>query len=110
MMAIWRRKPDSEVIVHSDQGSQYGGDDWERFCRSNNLSFSMSRLGNCWDNTVAESFFSSLTKERIRKCIYKTRNLARADIFDDIEVFYNWARHHSHLGGVSPEAFEQTSS
>ncbi|MEH2920398.1 IS3 family transposase [Samsonia erythrinae] len=110
MMAVWRRKPDDEVIVHSDQGSQYGSDDWQRFCRANNLAPSMSRRGNCWDNAVAESFFSSLKKERIRKRIYKTRDLARADIFDYIEVFYNRARRHSHLGGVSPEAFEQASS
>ncbi|EQB4724706.1 IS3 family transposase [Enterobacter hormaechei] len=110
MMAVWRRKPDGEVIVHSDQGSQYGSDDWQRFCRANNLVPSMSRRGNCWDNAVAESFFSSLKKERIRKRIYKTRDLARADIFDYIEVFYNRARRHSHLGGVSPEAFEQASS
>lgn len=110
MMAVWRRKPDGEVIVHSDQGSQDGSDDWQRFCRANNLAPSMSRRGNCWDNAVAESFFSSLKKERIRKRIYKTRDLARADIFDYIEVFYNRARRHSHLGGVSPEAFEQASS
>ncbi|EPI5017738.1 IS3 family transposase [Klebsiella oxytoca] len=110
MMAVWRRKPDGEVIVHSDQGSQYGSDDWQRFCRANHLAPSMSRRGNCWDNAVAESFFSSLKKERIRKRIYKTRDLTRADIFDYIEVFYNRARRHSHLGGVSPEAFEQASS
>ncbi|EKJ7416018.1 IS3 family transposase [Escherichia coli] len=110
MMAVWRRKPDGEVIVHSDQGSQYGSDDWQRFCRANNLAPSISRRGNCWDNAVAESFFSSLKKERIRKRIYKTRDLARADIFDYIEVFYNRARRHSHLDGVSPEAFEQASS
>ncbi|HGE8441232.1 TPA: IS3 family transposase [Serratia marcescens] len=110
MMAVWRRRPDSEVIVHSDQGCQYGSDDWQRFCRANNLAPSMSRRGNCWDNAVAESFFSSLKKERIRKRIYKTRDLARADIFDYIEVFYNRARRHSHLGGVSPEAFERASS
>ncbi|MEG9604413.1 IS3 family transposase [Serratia nematodiphila] len=110
MMAVWRRRPGSEVIVHSDQGCQYGSDDWQRFCRDNNLAPSMSRRGNCWDNAVAESFFSSLKKERIRKRIYKTRDLARADIFDYIEVFYNRARRHSHLGGVSPEAFERASS
>lgn len=110
MMAVWRRKPDGEVIVHSDQGSQYSSDDWQRFCRANNLAPSMSRRGNCQDNAVAESFFSSLKKERIRKRIYKTRDLARADIFDYIEVFYNRARRHNHLGGVSPEAFEQASS
>ncbi|EMS8654113.1 TPA: IS3 family transposase [Klebsiella pneumoniae] len=109
MMAVWRRKPEGEVIVHSDQGSQYGSDDWQRFCRANNLVPSMSRRGNCWDNAVAESFFSSLKKERIRKRIYKTRDMARADIFDYIEVFYNRNRRHSHLGGVSPEAFEKAS-
>lgn len=62
MMAVWRRKPESEVIVHSDQGSQYGSDHWQRFCRANNLAPSVSRRGNCWDNAVAESFFSSLKK------------------------------------------------
>lgn len=106
LMAVWRRKPTQPVIVHSDQGSQYGSDDWIRFCRSHGLLPSMSRRGNCWDNAVAESFFSSLKKERIRKRIYKTRDLARADIFDYIEVFYNRSRRHSHLGGMSPEAFE----
>ncbi|HBJ6433297.1 TPA: IS3 family transposase [Salmonella enterica subsp. enterica serovar Veneziana] len=109
LMAVWRRKPTENVIVHSDQGSQYGSDDWQRFCRANNLAPSMSRRGNCWDNAVAESFFSSLKKERIRKRIYKTRDMARADIFDYIEVFYNRNRRHSHLGGVSPEAFEKAS-
>ncbi|MCG3548549.1 IS3 family transposase, partial [Salmonella enterica subsp. diarizonae] len=109
LMAVWRRKPSENVIVHSDQGSQYGSDDWQRFCQANNLAPSMSRRGNCWDNAVAESFFSSLKKERIRKRIYKTRDMARADIFDYIEVFYNRNRRHSHLGGVSPEAFEKAS-
>ncbi|ULU23383.1 IS3 family transposase [Dyella terrae] len=109
LMAIWRRKPTKAVIVHSDQGSQYGSDDWQRFCRAHGLQPSMSRRGNCWDNAVAESFFSSLKKERIRKRVYKTRDLARADVFDYIEVFYNRTRRHSHLGGVSPEAFEKAS-
>jgi putative transposase len=109
LMAVWRRKPAQSVLVHSDQGSQYGSDDWKRFCQANNLQPSMSRRGNCWDNAVAESFFSSLKKERIRKRIYKTRDLARADIFDYIEVFYNRTRRHSHLGHVSPEAFERAS-
>ena len=109
MMAIWRRRPKSIVIVHSDQGSQYGSDDWLRFLKANNLEPSMSRRGNCWDNAVAESFFSSLKKERIKKRIYKTRDLARADVFDYIEMFYNRTRRHSHLGGISPEAFESAS-
>ncbi len=110
LMAIWRRKPQQRVIVHSDQGSQYGSEDWTRFCAANGLDPSMSRRGNCWDNAVAESFFSSLKKERIQKRIYKTRDLARADIFDYIEVFYNRIRRHSHLDGVSPEAFERASA
>jgi putative transposase len=84
LMAVWRRKPTNTVIVHSDQGSQYGSDSWLRFCQEHNLDPSMSRRGNCWDNAVAESFFSSLKKERIKKRIYKTRELARADIFDYI--------------------------
>lgn len=110
LMAVWGRKPTSQVLVHSDQGTQYGSDDWQRFCRANNLRPSMSRRGNCWDNAVVESFFSSLKKERIKKRVYRTRDLARADIFDYIEMFYNRTRRHSHLGGVSPEAFERASS
>ena len=66
----------------------------------------MSRRGNCWDNAVAEFLFSSLKKERVKKRIYKTRDLARADIFDYIEMFDNQSWRHSHLGGVSPKAFE----
>lgn len=110
LMAVWRRRPQRCVMVHSDQGSQFGSDDWLRFLKSNNLEPSMSRRGNCWDNAVAESFFSSLKKERIKKRIYKTRDLARADIFDYIESFYNRTRRHSHLGGISPEAFECASN
>ena len=107
LAAVWRRKPASQVLLHSDQGSQYGSDDFKRFCKAHGLLPSMSRRGNCWDNAVMESFFSSLKKERIRKRIYKTRDMARADVFDYIEVFYNRSRRHSHLGGISPEAFER---
>jgi putative transposase len=109
LMALWRRKPQRPVLVHSDQGTQYGSDEWRRFCQTNGLEPSMSRRGNCWDNAVAESFFGSLKSERIRKRIYKTREMARADVFDYIEIFYNRTRRHSHLGGVSPEAFERAS-
>jgi putative transposase len=110
LMAVWKRKPRQEVIVHSDQGCQYGSDDWQRFCRTHKLVTSMSRRGNCWDNAVAESFFSSLKKERVRKKVYRTRAHARSDLFDYIEVFYNRKRRHSHLGGVSPMAFEVAAS
>ena len=110
LMDVWRRKPVNNMIIHSDQGSLYGSDDWLRFCRQHHLEPSMSRRGNCWDNVVAESFFSSLKKERIKKRIYKTRDLARADNFDYIEMFYNPTQRHSYLGEVSPEAFERASN
>ncbi|RAS64407.1 putative transposase [Vibrio diazotrophicus] len=109
LMAVWRRRPEGNVIIHSDQGSQYSSGDWQKFCQKHNLIPSMSRRGNCWDNAVAESFFSSLKKEKIKKRIYKTREMARADVFDYIELFYNRIRRHTHLRGVSPEAFEAAS-
>lgn len=105
LMAVRRRRPRG-TLIHSDQGTQYGSDAWRRFCRSHRLEPSMSRKGNCWDNAVAESFFGSLKKERIKKQIYRTRDLAVADVADYIDTFYNRARRHSHLGGVSPEQFE----
>ena len=88
-------------MIHSDQGVQYDSDDWQRFCREHGLEVSMSRRGNCWDNSVAESFFSSLKKKRIRGKIYRTRDEAHGDVFDYIEVFYNRQRWHGHLGGVT---------
>lgn len=105
LMAVRGRRPWG-TLIHSDQGSQYGSDAWRRFCRSNRLQPSMSRKGNCWDNAVAESFFSSLKKERIKKQIYKNRALASTDVADYVEAFYNRTRRHSHLGGLSPEQFE----
>ena len=108
LLAVRRRRRPRGTLIHSDQGTQYGSDAWRRFCRSNRLEPSMSRKGNCWDNAVAESFFSSLKKERIKKQIYKTRALAHADVADYIDAFYNQSRRHSHLGGVSPEQFEAT--
>ena len=107
MMAVWRRKPKQPVILHSDQGSQFGSDDFTRWCKEHSLVTSMSRRGNCYDNAVAESFFSSLKKERIRRRIYATREEAKSDLFDYIESFYNRTRRHSHLGLLSPFAFEQ---
>jgi putative transposase len=107
LMAVWRRRPTQPVIIHSDQGSQYGSDDAVRFCKDHGLIPSMSRRGNCFDNAVAESFFSSLKKERIRRRIYRSREEARADVFDYIEVFYNRIRRHSHLDHMSPHDFER---
>jgi len=108
LMAVWQRRPKAQVIIHADQGSQCGSDDWIRFCRDYQLVPSMSRRGNCHDNAVAESFFSSLKKERVRRRIYGTRDEARSDVFDFIERFYNRQRRHAHLGQVSPVEFEAT--
>jgi len=106
LMAVWRRKPKHPVIIHSDQGSQFASDDFARWCKDNRLIPSMSRRGNCYDNAVAESFFSSLKKEIIKKKIYATRQDAQSAIFEYIEVFYNRKRRHSHLNQLSPMAFE----
>ena len=103
IMAVRQRRPRGTVI-HSDQDSQYGSDDCRRFCPNNHLEPSMSRRGNCWDDAVAESFSGSLKKERIKKHIYKNRQLASADVAAYIDSSYNPTRRHSHVGGVSPEA------
>lgn len=87
--------------------AQFGSDDFARWCKEHNLVPSMSRRGNCYDNAVAESFFSSLKKERVKQKIYSTREDAKADIFDYIELFYNRQRRHSHLNQMSPLAFEK---
>lgn len=106
LAAIWRRRPKNEVIIHSDQGSQFGSHDWRDFLKTHRLKPSMSRRGNCHDNAVAESFFQLLKRERIRRRVYATREQARADIFDYIEMFYNPKRRHSHAGDRSPVEFE----
>ncbi len=87
LMAVWRRHPRKQVLVHSDQGSQYTSHEWQSFLKSHGLEGSMSRRGNCHDNAVAESFFQLLKRERIKKRIYGTRDEARSDIFDYIKYF-----------------------
>ena len=106
MMAVWGRQPKEAVLVHSDQGSQYGSADYLDFMKANNLEPSMSRRGNCHDNAVAESFFATLKKRVTQKKIYTTREDAKTAIFNFIEMFYNPVKRHSHTGGVSPVAFE----
>jgi putative transposase len=105
--AVKQRRPRG-TIIHSDQGVQFGSDAWRRFCRAIHLEPSMSRKGNGWDHAVVESFFSSLKKERIKKRIYPSRDVALADLTDYIDTFYNCTRRHSYLGGFSPEQFEAT--
>jgi putative transposase len=106
LMAVWRRKPRSKVLVHSDQGSQYTSHDWHDFIKDNGLEGSMSRRGNCHDNAVAESFFQLLKRERIKRKIYNTRNEARQDIFDYIEMFYNSKRRHGSNNMLPPIEYE----
>ncbi|MBA1318115.1 IS3 family transposase [Pseudomonas monteilii] len=107
LMAVWRRKPQQQVMIHSDQGSQFSSSDWQSFLKANNVISSMSRRGNCHDNAVAESFFQLLKRERIRRKIYATRDEARSDIFDYIEMFYNPKRRHSSAMQLSPVEYEK---
>ena len=107
VMAIWRRgKPDA-LLHHSDQGSQYTSEQFQRLMTDNGVTCSMSRSGNVWDNAAMESFFSSLKTERIARKTYRTRNHAKAEVFDYIERFYNPTRRHSTLGYLSPMDFER---
>jgi len=87
LIAVWRRIPQKRVLVHSDQGSQYTSYEWKSFLKSHGLEGSMSRRGNCRDNSVAKSIFQLLKRERIKKKIYGMREEARSDIFDYIEMF-----------------------
>jgi putative transposase len=107
LMAVWRRKPKSKILIHSDQGSQFTSMDWASFLKHHDLEHSMSRRGNCHDNAVAESFFNLLKRERIRRRPYKTRAEARQDVFDYIEMFYNPKRKHVRNGMLSPVEFER---
>lgn len=110
LMALWRRQPQTSVTLHSDQGCQFTSHEWQDFLREHNLVSSMSRRGNCHDNAVAESFFQLLKRERIRRQIYATRDAARSDVFNYIEMFYNAKRRHGTAGGTSPVEFERRHS
>ena len=106
-MALWRRGKPTQLLHHSDQGSQYTSEDFQRLLAAQGIDCSMSRKGDCWDNAAIESFFSSLKTERTSRRTYAGRDDARADVFDYIERFYNPRRRHSTLGYVSPDQFEQ---
>jgi putative transposase len=105
-MALWRRKPDRGLLHHSDRGIQYAAGDYQRLLAERGIDCSMSRKGNCWDNAVVESFFHTLKVELVHHRRYLTRDEARQDIFEWIEVFYNRQRRHSTLGFRSPAEFE----
>src|SRR6202047_4231381 len=101
-----RRGKPNELLHHSDQGSQYISLSFQRLMADSGIVCSRSRSGNVWDNAAMESFFSSLKTERTARKIYRTRNQAKADVFDYIECFYNPKRRHSTIGYMSPMEFE----
>ena len=107
MMAVWRRGKPDQLLHHSDQGSQYTSDHFQRLLAEQGIICSMSRAGEVWDNSAMESFFSTMKTERVSRKVYRTRSEARSDVFDYIESFYNPKRRHSTLGYVSPVQFEE---
>lgn len=107
LMAIWRRGKPNALLHHSDQGSQYTSEQFQKLMSDAGIDCSMSRSGDVWDNAAMESFFSSLKTERTARKVYRTRDAARADVFDYIERFYNTTRRHSTIGYISPVDFER---
>ncbi len=109
-MAINARQPTGPLIHHSDRGGQYASDDFRNELERHGIRPSMSSTGNCYDNAVVESFFAALKRERVNRVRYRTREQARADLFEYIEVFYNRKRRHSYVGNISPDDFERQST
>jgi len=107
--AIIRRNPDKGLILHSDRGSQYAGNDFKALLSDHKFIGSMSRKGDCWDNAVAESFIHTLKVELIHWMKFRTRDEAKRKIFEYVEMYYNTKRAHSTLGYLSPFEFEKRS-
>lgn len=106
LMAIWKRKPSTGLIWHTDRGSPYAADSHRALLKEPGIIPSMSCKGNCWDNAVSESFFHTLKTERVHHQPYQTRAEAKQDIFEYIEVFYNRERLHSSNNYLSPVDYE----
>ena len=106
--AYWQRKPAAGLIMHSDRGSQYASTSYRQLIKAHRMSQSMSRRANCWDNAAMESFFKTLKVERTHLLRYDTRALAKLDIVDWIEGFYNHKRMHSSIGYKTPVAVESS--
>lgn len=106
-MAVNRQKPKPGLIHHSDRGSQYAADDYQKMLKKYGMICSMSRKGDCWDNAMAESFFHTLKIEHVYHEQFKTRCEAKTSVFEWIEVFYNRKRIHSAIGFMSPECYER---
>jgi putative transposase len=107
MMALWQRPGVAPVILHSDRGTQYTSADYQAFLKDHGIVSSMSGVGSCYDNAVAESFFGLLKRERVNRRNYRTRAEARADVFDYIERFYNRQRGHSYTNGLPPGRYAE---
>lgn len=105
-MALLRRKPNEPILHHTDRGAIYASDDYIEKLSTHHLKSSMSRKGDCYDNAVAESFFSTLKNELVIGNIFESRERARAEIFDYIESFYNRQRIHQSLGYITPEMMD----
>jgi len=108
--AILRRNPGKGLILHSDRGSQYAGNDFKALLAQNEFVGSMSKKGDCWDNAVAESFMHTLKVELVHRNKFKTREEAKIKIFEYVEMYYNRKRAHSTLGFVSPFEYEKSSA
>lgn len=106
-MALGRRQPEAGLLHHSDRGAQYASHDYQARLKTAGITVSMSRKGNCWDNAVMERFWGSLKSERTEGRIYVTREEAKTDVIDYIEMFYNSVRLHSTLNYLSPAQFEK---
>ena len=104
--ALRNRTPGHGLLHHSDRGSQFASSDYREKLKENGIECSMSRKGDCWDNAVAESFFATLKRELVQGADWKTREEARASIFEYIEVWYNRERRHSSIGYLSPVNYE----
>jgi len=107
-MAVKRRGPEAGLLHHSDQGCTYASEDYQRLLDARGITCSMSRRGNCYDNAVMESFFSTVKSELADR--FASFSEAKMELFDYIEVFYNQRRRHSTLGQISPAAFERRAS
>jgi len=105
-MAVLSRRPTGSLMHHSDQGSQYQSHRFQAKLKEYNIQLSMSRRGNCWDNAVVESFFKTLKSELQNDARFASREEARLELFEYIEVFYNRKRMHSTLGYLSPAQYE----
>lgn len=107
-MALLRRRPGAGLLAHSDRGSQYASEHYQRVLAAEGIVCSMSGVGQCWDNAPVESFFGRMKCEIGPEELFATRDQARAELFEYLEVFYNRVRRHSSLGFLSPVEYERT--